>query len=157
MKVRALKYAIPFIFFLGAYRSFSVTGWQVWIPIVIAWIIIPLLELFIKPQEQNMNSAEEEMAKADKTYDILLYLTVVFQYGLLIKFLYVMTNDTTMQWYDIAGRIWVMGLLCGVFGINVGHELGHRTNKGEQFLAKMLLLTSHYMHFYIEHHQALLK
>ena len=153
MRIRALKYAIPFLFFFGAYRSFSVTGWEVWIPLALAWIIIPLLELFINPQEQNMNTAEEEMAKADKTYDILLYLAVIIQYVLLIKFLYVMTNDTTMQWYDIAGRIGVMGLLCGVFGINVGHELGHRTNKTEQFLAKMLLLTSQYMHFYIEHNK----
>lgn len=48
---------------------------------------------------------------------------------------------------DIAGRIWVMGLLCGTFGINVGHELGHRVNKFEQVLAKALLLTSLYMHF----------
>jgi alkane 1-monooxygenase len=46
-----------------------------------------------------------------------------------------------------------MGLLCGVFGINVGHELGHRVNPFEQTLAKMLLLTSLYMHFYIEHNK----
>jgi alkane 1-monooxygenase len=46
-----------------------------------------------------------------------------------------------------------MGLLCGVFGINVGHELGHRVNVFEQTLAKMLLLTSLYMHFYIEHNK----
>lgn len=52
-----------------------------------------------------------------------------------------------MTWYDITRRIWVMGLLCGVFGINVGHELGHRVNRIEQTLAKGLLLTSLYMHF----------
>jgi alkane 1-monooxygenase len=46
-----------------------------------------------------------------------------------------------------------MGLLCGVFGINVGHELGHRVNKTEQFLAKSLLLTSLYMHFFVEHNK----
>jgi alkane 1-monooxygenase len=46
-----------------------------------------------------------------------------------------------------------MGLLCGAFGINVAHELGHRVNKFEQFLAKMLLLTSLYMHFFIEHNK----
>ncbi len=58
-----------------------------------------------------------------------------------------------MTWYDIAGRIWVMGLLCGIFGINVGHELGHRVNKFEQTLAKALLLTSLYMHFFTEHNK----
>ena len=44
-------------------------------------------------------------------------------------------------------------MLCGTFGINVGHELGHRSNKFEQLLAKMLLLTSLYMHFFIEHNK----
>jgi alkane 1-monooxygenase len=46
-----------------------------------------------------------------------------------------------------------MGLLCGTFGINVGHELGHRVNKAEQTLAKALLLTSLYMHFFTEHNK----
>ena len=46
-----------------------------------------------------------------------------------------------------------MGLLCGVFGINVGHELGHRVNRAEQTLAKILLLSSLYMHFSIEHNK----
>jgi len=54
---------------------------------------------------------------------------------------------------DIAGRIVAMGLLCGAFGINAAHELGHRTNVFEQFLAKLLLLTSLYMHFFIEHNK----
>jgi alkane 1-monooxygenase len=76
----------------------------------------------------------------------------LLQYLLLFKFLYAMSHDQLI-WYDIAGRIAVMGLLCGVFGINVGHELGHRANVFEQTLAKMLLLTSQYMHFFIEHNK----
>jgi alkane 1-monooxygenase len=43
--------------------------------------------------------------------------------------------------------------LCGIFGINVAHELGHRVNKMEQTFAKLLLLTSLYMHFFIEHNK----
>jgi alkane 1-monooxygenase len=43
--------------------------------------------------------------------------------------------------------------LAGIFGINLAHELGHRSKKAEQFLAKCLLLTSLYMHFFIEHNK----
>jgi len=46
-----------------------------------------------------------------------------------------------------------MGILCGVFGINVAHELGHRVTTNEKIMAKLLLLTSLYMHFYIEHNK----
>ena len=99
-----------------------------------------------------MSAAEEELAKKDKIYDYLLYFIVILQYLLLVKFLIVMKEDV-MTWQDIAGRIGVMGLLCGTFGINVGHELGHRINKLEQTLAKALLLTSLYMHFFTEHNK----
>ena len=152
MSIRAFKYLSPLIIYIGAYRSFSVTGWEVWMPLAWAWLIVPLAELLIKPVPANMNAAEEELVKKDRVYDFLLYLIVVLQYILLIKFLFAMSRDA-MTWYDIVGRIWVMGLLCGTFGINVGHELGHRVNRFEQALAKSLLLTSLYMHFFTEHNK----
>lgn len=99
-----------------------------------------------------MSVAEEELAKKDKIYDLLLYLVVVLQYLLLVKFLMAMRADELTP-ADTIGRIWVMGLLCGTFGINVGHELGHRVNKFDQWLAKALLLTSLYMHFFTEHNK----
>jgi hypothetical protein len=39
----------------------------------------------------------------------------------------------------------------GGVGITVAHELGHKAEKIEQLLAKVLLMTVCYMHFYIEH------
>ncbi len=152
MSVRALKYLLPLVIYCGAFWSFSTTGWQVWLPLIWAWIIIPLTELILKPVDANMTAAEEELAKKDRTYDYLLFLIVILQYSLLVKFLLAMSQDE-MTGADIAGRIWVMGLLCGTFGINVGHELGHRINKFEQALAKALLLTSLYMHFFTEHNK----
>ena len=152
MKFRALKYLIPLVLFIGAIRSFHTTGFEVWLPLLLAWLLIPLAELLIKADAENLDKAEEELVRADKTYDLILYLIVPLQFVALFFFLKNI-NDPALQWYDIAGRIWVMGLLCGVFGINVGHELGHRVNVFEQTLAKMLLLTSLYMHFYIEHNK----
>lgn len=77
---------------------------------------------------------------------------VPFQYFALAVFLYNVSYQP-QSWSDIAGKTFVMGLLCGVMGINVGHELGHRSKTFEQFLAKSLLLTSLYMHFFIEHNK----
>lgn len=152
MQVKVYKYFAPFLLYAGAFNAFRSTGWVVWLPLVYAWFIIPVLELFIRPDAHNMNEAEEEVAKADKTYDLILYLVVICQYAALVQFLFSL-RDSQLSWVDTAGRIGVMGLLCGVFGINVGHELGHRVNKTEQTLAKLLLLTSQYMHFFIEHNK----
>jgi alkane 1-monooxygenase len=46
-----------------------------------------------------------------------------------------------------------MGIMCGVFGINVAHELGHSTKFFDRLVARILLSTSLYMHFYVEHNK----
>lgn len=152
MKFRALKYLLPLILYAGAINSFHSKGVAVWLPLILAWVLIPVVELFIKSDPKNIENTEEELVKADKTYDLILYLIVPLQFVALWFFLKNF-NTETLSPVDIVGRIGVMGLLCGVFGINVGHELGHRVNKFEQTLAKMLLLTSLYMHFYVEHNK----
>ena len=152
MKIRAFKYLSPVTIYFLAYFSFAGTGWLTWSPMIYAWIIIPLAELLIKPDEKNLNAAEEEVAKKDKLYDYMLYFFVVIQFVALYIFLDSFHAIGLTAW-DIAGRIFSMGLLCGTFGINVGHELGHRVNVFEQNLAKASLLTSLYMHFFIEHNK----
>lgn len=152
MNVKALKYLTPITLFGLAIFSFFVHGWMIWLPLLYAWLIIPLLELFIPPQKNNLTAAEEELAKHNPTYDYLLYFFVMMQYVALVIFLYTFKVNTFTNW-EIAGRIAAMSLLCGIFGINVGHELGHRVNKFEQTLAKATLLTSLYMHFFIEHNK----
>lgn len=151
-RIKALKYLTPFVFFIGAYISFTSTGWWVWINMILAWMLIPLLELLVKPNPKNLNAAEEELIRNDSFYDWILYLVVPIQYFLLYTFLNSLQDTSLSQW-DWAGRIAVMGLLCGSFGINVAHELGHRVNKAEQTMAKLLLLTSLYMHFFTEHNK----
>ncbi|MBL0145165.1 MAG: alkane 1-monooxygenase [Chitinophagaceae bacterium] len=152
MNVKALKYLLPLTIYLSAWLSFSNTGWLTWLPMLYAWIAIPVLELFINPNNKNLSAAEEELAKNNKLYDYMLYIIVIAQYAALVYFLNSFkTNE--LLWWEKLGRVFSMGLLCGTFGINVGHELGHRVNKFEQFLAKSLLLTSLYMHFFIEHNK----
>jgi alkane 1-monooxygenase len=152
MNTRALKYLSPLVLYVLAWLSFSATGWLTWTPMIYAWVLIPVAELFLYPSTKNMSAAEEEMAKKDRIYDYMLYLIVVAQFAALAFFLFSMKQEGLL-WWETTGRIFSMGLLCGTFGINVGHELGHRVNRFEQMLAKSLLLTSLYMHFFIEHNK----
>jgi alkane 1-monooxygenase len=152
MHIKIFKYLSPITIYFLAYFSFTGTGWLIWLPMMYAWIIIPLVELLIKPDEKNMNAAEEEVAKKDKLYDYMLYFFVLIQFVALYIFLNGFQHTDLNTW-EITGRVCSMGLLCGTFGINVGHELGHRINVFEQNLAKASLLTSLYMHFFIEHNK----
>ncbi len=152
LRLTAFKYLSPFILFVFAFFSFTHTGWYCFVPMIYAYILIPFVELFVKADEQNMNAAEEAIAKADKTYDYILYAIVPLQYALLLLFLFGLKTET-LQPLDYIGRTMTMGMLCGILGINVAHELGHRANKFEQTLSKILLLSSQYMHFFIDHNK----
>lgn len=152
MNIKALKYLTPATVYVLAWLAFTQKGLFTWAPMMYAWVFIPLVELFLKPGNKNMDAAEEEMAKKDPVYDWLLYIIVLLQFAALFYF-FTAVQDETLQWWELTGRVATMGLLCGTFGINVGHELGHRVNKFEQLLAKALLLTSLYMHFFTEHNK----
>jgi alkane 1-monooxygenase len=152
MNIRAFKYLLPITIYILALLSFTQKGVFTWGPMIYAWVLLPLLELFLKPDTKNMSAPEEDMAKRNKVYDYLLYAIVPLQFAGLYIFLSTITQPG-LHWWETAGRVWTMGLLCGTFGINAGHELGHRVNKFEQGLAKALLTTSLYQHFFIEHNK----
>lgn len=147
-----LKYTTPLVMYVLAIIAFTHTGIWCWLSVLFAWVLVPLLECFLKPNAANLSAAEEELLKNDRMYDYLLYFIILVQIPTLGFFLFSLTT-TGLSSFTIAGRIVTMGMLCGTFGINVGHELGHRKNKFEQFLAKIGLLSSLYMHFFIEHNR----
>ena len=149
---KSFKYLTPFVLYLLALIAFKETGIACWYTLLYTFFVIPFLELFIKADPKNLDEVEEALAKKNRGYDFVLYAAVVLQYYSLWIFFHAVQEANISHW-DLAGRIVSMGLLCGTFGINVAHELGHRVNKFEQFLAKMLLLTSLYMHFFIEHNK----
>ncbi len=62
------------------------------------------------------------------------YSWVPLQIGTL--YLFLTSLGASLTFLDTAGRAVAMGLLCGTFGINAAHELGHRVNKFEQFWPK---------------------
>ncbi len=152
MNIQALKYTSPLIVYILALIAFTQTGIWCWLALIYAWVCIPVAELFLQPNEKNLAEAEEILAKQNKWYDYILYLIVAIQIPTLFFFLFQMQQHYLTS-FDVFARVMTMGLLCGTFGINVGHELGHRVNKFEQVLAKISLLSSLYMHFFIEHNK----
>jgi len=150
--IKSFKYLTPFILYVLGLIAFNGNGILCWLPLIYTFFIVPGVELMLKPDAKNLDEVEESLAKSNKIYDIILYFAVIMQYYSLYTFFNAVRVEgiTTI---DIVGKVMTMGLLCGTFGINVAHELGHRVNQFEQTLAKLLLLTSLYMHFYIDHNQ----
>lgn len=150
--IRALKYLTVLTGVACGALSLRLDGLWVFTLPVYTFGLVPFLELFFKPDPHNMGEAELELARNDRMYDFVIYLLVPVQWFLMVRFVIVIQNPE-LVWWEILGKTWAAGIGCGVMGINVAHELGHRTKKYEQFMAKSLLLTSLYMHFFIEHNR----
>lgn len=145
-------YLVSYIVPLSTFISLTSKGVLTFSAPMVSFILIPLLELIIPQSKYNFSKEEESEALNSKFYDYLVYSMVPLQYLLLFLFAYqISVNSYTSL--ELFGLIFSMGISCGVIGINVGHELGHRVTKSEQFMAKLLLATSWYSHFFVEHNK----
>ena len=144
--MQKLKYLAIFLLPITTFLAFTKDGLWAHLPLFVFFIFVPVLELFLKPDRRNFNKEEMEKVKNNAFYDWLLYLTVPTQIIFLIFFLFVI-RDTPVWSNEFVGRVHSMGLMCGVFGINIGHELGHRSNRLERLLGEISLLSSLETHF----------
>ncbi len=143
-----LAYTLPLAGFLGIYLGGA------WSPgsMYLAFVLLPVLEAILPAGAGYMGEEEGAQRSARPFFDWLLYLNLPVLYGIVGYFLYVTATRDLSGW-ETAGMVGNVGLLIGSIGINVAHELGHRTHRGEQLLALVLLLPGMYMHFFIEHNR----
>jgi len=151
MTLRHFKYLSAYLLPVIALMSIYFGGYYSFSALIFIFIVIPAVELFTNGNTSNLSKVEEEIAAADRFYDYLLYSLVPFQFIILAYFLY-KTGDPTLAGYEVIGMITAYGMACGLT-INNAHELGHRNTKMEQFMSKAALMTSLYMHFFIEHNR----
>lgn len=150
---RKLVYLIPVVVLpIVILVSFLGSGMWTFFTLVFAFVFIPTVELFSKGTTVNLTKEQEALERKDPYYDILLYLFVPFLYVFLFWYCYKMAVQP-LSIIEMVGITTAMGIACGVVGINLGHELGHRSKGYEQTMSKALLLTSLYMHFFIEHNR----
>jgi len=149
--MRALRYMMAYSLPATVGVSFLSQGWLCYLPLLYGFGCIPLLDQLIGPKAGNLSPDAEASVRADRMYDMVIYMALPVQLGMLVWFLF--SVQVPMPTSDLVGKITAMGMMCGVLGINVAHELGHRPKAPEKFMAKTLLATSLYMHFYIEHNK----
>lgn len=152
MNIKVLRYAFVLSGVFFGVISLTFHGlWTYALP-VYAFVFVPLLELILPANGRNLTEAEEAEALKDRSYDYLLYSMVPILYGFLIYGMFSL-REPGLAPYEIIGRVFSIALAMVSTGINVGHELGHRTTRHERLMAKALLLTSLQMHFIIEHNR----
>jgi alkane 1-monooxygenase len=150
--LRAFRYLLVLIFPVVAYLSFKAGGWWYFSVIVLSFGIVPALELVFPPDDKNLTEMEEERIKNHWLFDAVIYLVIPFHFVFVFYFLQLLSSEN-LELYEMVGITGSIGIFCGAFGINMAHELGHRSEKIHQIVANLLLMTSLNAHFYVQHNR----
>jgi alkane 1-monooxygenase len=148
--VKSLKYTAAYSIPIVAIFSIQLGGFWLFATPVYAFLLIPVLELIMPEDPSNLKNTSPGSRPLSRVYDWMLYLNLPLVYGILIYAL-IKVSAGAFSGYEYAGLIFSVGIVLGVNGINVGHELGHRKTVLERLMGKALLLPSLYSHFYTEH------
>ena len=144
--MKALKYLSILILPVVTYISFTSYGWLTFLSPIVFYGFVPFLEFLIKPNKENFTKVEEKIEKENKIYTYILYLTIPIQI-IFLFFFFNIIQEPNLTTLELSGKIFSMGIMSTIIGINVGHELGHRNNKLDEFLGGLLLLSTLNTHF----------
>lgn len=148
-----LQFLLAFTLPAASIYGFTHEGAHCTLPLVIIFIFFPLLELFLPLDSANLDEKMTADEKNAKFYDWLLYAAVPVYLASFVLFLKIIP-DTAFGTLEFWCRTATMGLICAIFGFNIGHELSHRVNEPfPVFLGQILLLSVLNLHF-IPYHNA---
>lgn len=149
---RALTFLLALVGPVLGWAGLVGHGIWCWLFPIYGFAVVPLADALLPAGHGTYTEEEEAAALREPLFDWIVHAIVPIQWGLLVLFLLTISDPGLSAW-EVAGRIATMGMLCGVYGINVAHELGHRAKRSERNMARALLLTSLYMHFIVEHNR----
>jgi len=148
--MKDLKYLAAYSIPLATLTSLKSEGWMTFATVYFAFLIIPVLEMIVGKDSENLSKNAASNKELNPVFDIMLYLNLPIVYFFVY---WGIVNISTIDYslFETAGIVMSLGILLATNAINVGHELGHRSSLFERTLSKMLYLPCLYMHFYIEH------
>lgn len=148
--MKDLKYLFAYTVPISVFISFESFGIWTYSAVFFAFVVLPLLDLVTGESHENLSKEAALSQNKKRIFDVMLYLNVPIVFGLLfIVFSNYSKYDYTT--FETIGLALSSGILLATNGINVAHELGHRSPYYERFMSKLLYMPCLYMHFYIEH------
>ncbi|MCA8296624.1 alkane 1-monooxygenase [Burkholderia sp. AU30198] len=145
----ALTITLPI---LAAQLALS-TGLHVfwWFGPLFAFGVIPILDTLIGDDRDNPPDAVVPHLERERYYRLIVYLATFVEYVAFFVCVWIVATHA-LAWYDYVGFALSLGAATGI-SINTAHELGHKTDRFERWLAKITLAPVAYGHFYVEHNR----
>ena len=138
---------------LAGWQAAEITGLGIfwWFAPLFFYGVIPFVDYFIGEDPTNPPASAVPELEGDRFYRWLVYAYIPIQYGMLFWGAWAFVS-LGLRWWELLGLAISIGGIGGV-GINTAHELGHKKDKLERWLAKITLAQVAYGHFYVEHNK----
>ncbi|MGA9872738.1 MAG: alkane 1-monooxygenase [Rhodococcus sp. (in: high G+C Gram-positive bacteria)] len=122
-----------------------------WSGLMVFFVVIPFIDFVAGDDGDNPSDADVRDMQDDRFYRWCTYLFLPVQFVTLLVacWMWAFGGLTTI---DKIGLAVTVGLVAGT-GINAAHELGHRIEEHERWLAKVALTQTFYGHFFVEHNR----
>jgi len=149
MFLNALPFAISFLFLpIAALGAVHGGVWMLLAPLY-AFIAVPALDSVMALNESRLAS---ETPEDDLIWHRLLtWAWVPVQAALIYGLIWIVAATGTLAPWEVVAMAVVVGIASGGIGITYAHELMHQQNRFERMLAEMLMCSTLYGHFCIEH------
>ena len=151
-RISSFGYLLAFVLPVLVIYSMRLGDSYLLMPAAFVFIGFPILDYFVGTDTSNISSAFEAKYLNNIYYKLLLYTWALVQSMVFIYSCYYIHT------HSLSGIAWIgMALngmiISGGIGITVAHELGHKKNKFDRIISKILLMQVFYGHFYIEHNR----
>jgi alkane 1-monooxygenase len=123
--------------------------WMLWVPLVSLYQLIPVLDYLFPNDSSNPPEQIVPQLEADTYYRVLNHLTIPLHFLILIAGAWFVSTYQP-GWSGFIAISLTVGVIGG-FGINTGHELGHKNNRADRLAARLVLAVPFYGHFTVEH------
>jgi alkane 1-monooxygenase len=138
---------------IGAWFWVQVTGLGVfwWFGPMFVFGLMPLLDTLIGTDPSNPPEVVVKWLEQDRYYRWCTFLFIPLQYVSLV-FACAMWATGDLSVIESIGLAFTVGSVNGI-AIADAHELGHKRESSERWLAKIALAPTWYGHFFIEHNR----
>jgi alkane 1-monooxygenase len=122
-----------------------------WVPVLVFYVVVPLADLLIGEDLTNPPEEAVPALEADPYYRAVLHAALpVLWATLLLNVGFLATHE--LPWGAWVATVLSTGAILG-FGLNLGHELGHKREWLPRKLALFTTALGGYGHFSIEHNR----
>ncbi len=125
--------------------------WTLWFVVALVHIILPTLDWLFGEDAENPPDSALQGLESDRYYSWVLYVFVPLQLAMTLLGAWLAVS-ADLPWYHLVGLALSVGMVNGV-AINTSHELGHKKDKFDRWMARISLAPTFYGHFYVEHNR----